>query len=102
MSVQLFAPAALPRKKQPAVADISMLFNNSGCRVKTDRLVLSREINGVCCGNYGEQILLGVCNVVFSVKVWRTVSLMWTGTERVKGDRIVLYNCREQIVWFVW
>jgi hypothetical protein len=40
--------------------------------------------------------------VVFSVTVWGTVSLMWTGTESVKGDRIVLYNCRGQIVWGVW
>jgi hypothetical protein len=40
--------------------------------------------------------------VVFSVKVWGTVSLMWTGTESVKGDRIGLYSCREQIVWGVW
>jgi hypothetical protein len=31
--------------------------------------------------------------VLFIVEVWRTVSLMWTGTESVKGDRIVL--CRE-------
>jgi hypothetical protein len=30
--------------------------------------------------------------VVFSVTVWRTVSLMWTGTESVKRDRIVLYR----------
>jgi len=29
MSGQLFAPAALPRKKQPAVAVISMLYDNS-------------------------------------------------------------------------
>jgi hypothetical protein len=44
-----------------------------------------------------------VCGIVlFSVKVWRTVILMWTGTEIVNGDRIVLYNCREQIVWCVW
>jgi hypothetical protein len=44
-----------------------------------------------------------VCgNVVFSVTVWRAVSLMWTGTESVKGDRIVLYNFGEQIVWVVW
>jgi hypothetical protein len=38
------------------------------------------------------------CNVVFSVKVWRKVSLMWTGSESVNGDMIVLYNCREQIL----
>jgi hypothetical protein len=39
-----------------------------------------------------------VCgNVVFSVTVWRTVSLMWTGTESVKGDRIVLY--RNYVKW---
>jgi hypothetical protein len=31
-----------------------------------------------------------VVYVVFSVKVWGTVSLMWTGTESVKGDRILL------------
>jgi hypothetical protein len=44
-----------------------------------------------------------VCgNVVFSVKVWGTVSLMCTGTESVKGNRIVLYSCGEQIVWDVW
>jgi hypothetical protein len=36
---------------------------------------------------------------VFSVKLWGTVILMWSGTESVKGDRIVLVNCREQIVW---
>jgi hypothetical protein len=41
-------------------------------------------------------------NVVFSVKVWGTVSLMWTGTEGVKGEMIVLYSCGEEIVWFVW
>jgi hypothetical protein len=32
-----------------------------------------------------------VCvNIVFVVTVWRTVSLMWTGSESVNGDRIVL------------
>jgi hypothetical protein len=56
MTGQLFAPVALPRKKQPAVSVISMLYDNSVCRVKTNRLVLLREINGVCCGNCGEQI----------------------------------------------
>jgi hypothetical protein len=56
MSVQIFAPAALPRKKQPAVAAISMLYDNSVCSVETNRLVLLREINGVCCGNCREQI----------------------------------------------
>jgi hypothetical protein len=40
-----------------------------------------------------------VCvNVVFSVTVWGTEILMWTGTESVKGDRNKLYNCMEQIV----
>jgi hypothetical protein len=40
--------------------------------------------------------------VVFSVKVWRTVSLMWTGTESVKGDRIVLYRMLRMCgVWAV-
>jgi hypothetical protein len=34
MSVQLFAPAALTHNKQPAVADISMPYENSVCRVK--------------------------------------------------------------------
>jgi hypothetical protein len=44
----------------------------------------------------------GVCgNVVFNVKVRRTVRLMWTGTESVKWDRIVLYSCRGLIVWGV-
>jgi hypothetical protein len=44
-----------------------------------------------------------VCgNVLFSVTELGAVSLMWTGTESVKGDRIVLYNYREQIVWCVW
>jgi hypothetical protein len=34
-----------------------------------------------------------VCgNVVFNVVVWRTVSLMWTGTESVKRNRIVVYR----------
>jgi hypothetical protein len=57
---------------------------------------------GLCCTNLGNR-WFGLCgNVVFSVEVWRTVSLMWTGTESVKGDRIVLYNFGEQIVWFVW
>jgi hypothetical protein len=36
-------------------------------------------------------------NVVFNVTVWGTVSLMWTCTESVKGDRIKLYICREQV-----
>jgi hypothetical protein len=36
------------------------------------------------------------------VLVLRTVSLMWSGTDCVKGDRNVLYNCREQIFWCVW
>jgi hypothetical protein len=57
---------------------------------------------GLCCTNVGNRYC-GVCgNVVFSDKVWRTVRLMWTGTESVKGDRIVLYNCRQKIVWCVW
>jgi hypothetical protein len=57
MCGQIFALTALPRKIQYAVADISMLYYNSVCRVKTDRLMLLREINGVCCGNCGEQIV---------------------------------------------
>jgi len=56
MSVQIFAPAALPRKKQPALAVISFMYDNSVCRVKANQLVLLREINAVCCGNCGEQI----------------------------------------------
>jgi hypothetical protein len=56
MSAQIFAPAALNRKKQPAFAVISMLYDNSVCSVETNRLVLLREINAVCCGNCGEQI----------------------------------------------
>jgi hypothetical protein len=44
-----------------------------------------------------------VCgNVVFSIKVWGTEILMWTVNENVKGDRFVLYNCRDLIVWCVW
>jgi hypothetical protein len=39
--------------------------------------------------------------VVFSVNVWRTVSLMWTVTKSVKGDRIMLYKFWEQIMWCV-
>jgi hypothetical protein len=43
-----------------------------------------------------------VCvNLEFSVTVWGTVSLIWTGTESVKGDRIKLHNFREEVVWFV-
>jgi hypothetical protein len=43
-----------------------------------------------------------VCgNVLFSVTVWRTVIVMRTDTECVKGDRIVLYNFRDKIVWGV-
>ena len=64
MNGQLFAPASLPRKKQPALADISMLFANSVCRVKTNPLVLLREINVVCWGNCGEQIMLCVVGIV--------------------------------------
>jgi hypothetical protein len=60
MSSQLLAIAALTLKKQFAVADISMLYDNSVCRVKTDRLVLLKEINVVCCANCGEQIVWGV------------------------------------------
>jgi hypothetical protein len=51
MSGQLFAPAALPRKKQPAVTVISTLYGNSVCSVETDRLLLFREVVAVCCGN---------------------------------------------------
>ena len=76
MSDQLFSPATLARKKQPAVADISMLFDNSVCRVKTNRLVLLREKYVVCCGNCGEQIVLCV-----------------VGTDSV----VCCGNCREQI-----
>jgi hypothetical protein len=57
MSVHIFDQAALPRKEQPAVTDISMLYDNSVCSVETNRLVLFRELNGVCCGNCGEQII---------------------------------------------
>jgi len=64
MSDQLFSPGTLPRKKQSAVADISMLFDNSVCRVKTNRLVMLREINVVCCGNCREQIVLCVLGIV--------------------------------------
>jgi hypothetical protein len=56
MSPQIFVPAALPRKKLHFVADISLLYDSLDCRVKTNRLVLLREINAVCCGNCGEQI----------------------------------------------
>jgi len=55
MSGQLLAPAGLPHKKQPAVAVISMLYDNSVCS-KTNHLVLLREIKGVCCGSCREQI----------------------------------------------
>jgi hypothetical protein len=45
---------------------------------------------GFCCTNVGNREC-GVCgNGVFSVTVWGTVNLMWTVTENVKGDRIVL------------
>ena len=64
MRGQLLAPTALLPKKQPAVADISMLFDNSVCRGKTNLLVLLREINVVCCGNCGEQIVLCVVGIV--------------------------------------
>jgi hypothetical protein len=57
LSGQLFALAALSQKKQPTVADISMLYDNSIFRVKTNPLVLFREVNGVCCGNCREQIV---------------------------------------------
>jgi hypothetical protein len=53
---------------------------------------------GLCCTIVGNR-QCGVCgNVEFSVTVWGTVSLMWTGTESVKRDNIKLYNFREQIV----
>jgi hypothetical protein len=40
-----------------------------------------------------------VCfNVVFSVTVWGTVSLIWTCTESVKADTIPLYSCGEKSV----
>jgi len=55
MRDQLFSPVALPPKEQPAVAVISMLYDNLVCS-KTNRFVLLREINGVCCGNCKEQI----------------------------------------------
>jgi hypothetical protein len=38
---------------------------------------------------------------VFSVTVRGIVSLMWTATNSVKGDRVVLYNCGEQIICVV-
>jgi len=66
MKGQLFPTAALPPKKQPAMADISTLYDNSVCRVKTSRLVLLREINVVCCGNCGEQIVLCVVGIVWN------------------------------------
>jgi hypothetical protein len=40
-----------------------------------------------------------VCfNVLFSVTKWGRISIMWTGTDSVKGERIVLYNFGEQRV----
>jgi hypothetical protein len=76
MSGQLPVQAALTRKKQPAVADISMLFDNLGCRVKTNRLVLLRGKMVCVVGIVGNREC-GVCgNVVFSVKVWGKVSLV--------------------------
>jgi hypothetical protein len=57
---------------------------------------------GLSCTIVGNRYC-GVCvNVVFSFTVWGTESLMWTGTESVEGDRIKLYNCREQIAWGEW
>ena len=64
MSAQLIPPATLLQKKQPAVADISMLFDNSVCRVKTNRFMLLREINVMFCGNCREQIVLCVVGIV--------------------------------------
>jgi hypothetical protein len=50
-------PAALTPKKQPAVVVTSKLYDNSTCRVGTDRLMLLfREIMAVCCGNCRKQI----------------------------------------------
>jgi hypothetical protein len=58
-------------------------------------------VTGLCCRILRNRYF-GLCgNVVFRVKVKRTVILMCTGTEIVKGDRIVLYICTEQIVWVV-
>jgi hypothetical protein len=56
---------------------------------------------GLCCTVLGNGKYGACVNVVFSVTVWRTVSLMRTGTESVKGDRIVLYNFGEQRVCVV-
>jgi hypothetical protein len=59
------------------------------------------EETGLCCTILGNRDC-GVCgNVVFIVTVWGTVSIMWTGTESVKGGTILLHNYREQIVWVV-
>jgi hypothetical protein len=57
---------------------------------------------GLCCTIVGNRYF-GLCgNVVFRVRVWGILILMWTSTENVKGDRVVLYNCGEQIGWGVW
>jgi hypothetical protein len=47
ISGQLSTPSALPGKKQRALAVISMLYDNSVCTVKTNQLVLFREIMAV-------------------------------------------------------
>jgi hypothetical protein len=42
-------------------------------------------------GEYREELILNV--IAFVVRV---------SGRQFKGDRIVLYKCREQIVWGVW
>jgi hypothetical protein len=57
---------------------------------------------GLCCTIVGNREF-GLCgNVVFRVTVWGILILMWTRSETVKGERIELYYCGEQIVWGVW
>jgi hypothetical protein len=103
MSGQLFAPAALSRKKQPAVAVTSMLYDNSICRVKTNRLLLLREIIAVCCGNCREQISAEFVAIRGLVLQWCEQEFYYPlvlrvlrervscCTESAKGEGIVLY-----------
>jgi hypothetical protein len=54
----------------------------------------SAKGDGIVLYNCGELIDWFVCgNMLFSVKVWRTVNLMLNGNESVTIYRIMLYIC---------
>jgi hypothetical protein len=62
-----------------------MVYNISVCSVGTNRLVLLKTINAVLWQLWETHKCTFCGNTLFSVKVLRTLALISTGTDSVKG-----------------